>query len=1107
MQKSPNIDAEIVAGLNDIQAFINLIQTEFLFDDVSLNTIDIFTLRQASCTQDQNNFTFTLGVTIAIEQDEGQGLTTKELSGSLVIEIKTDDNGNNYKGVYGGSLSIPIKPTGALVFRLDYQTKTESGKNTKLVVGSLDANANQNLGNVNLSNLVSEICPSLTDLFPDELLNFSLGSDVIFVINSTNNGQRNQNKMLFSIGFDAEIALSDIPLAGSLLPPNSLEGEFAFEFLVSFQKFTQKEVKTINSLLEELGTKLLIKPPCSSINNLERGASIGAHFKIAQFVQAWLLPLVKTPPTAAGGSRSLSTTTNNVSGKVSSDEVITPTDNGAWLNTQKLFRRLYFQKVGLVYKKIAQFVQAWLLPLVKTPRTAAGGSRSLTTTTNNDSGNVSSDGVITLADNGVWLNIQKSFGPLYFDKVGLVYTKGEMRLTPKFIIEVSRFTLALNGLYISSGLTAFKPHFNLDGFGLELKTRSLEMGGAFLVAHGAEGQNNYDEYLGIVTVSFQKKVGPALALSAIGSFTDYQNSDQFALFLYLAADYPFGGPPFFFVTGISGGFGYNHDLIIPPLEDIKKFPLVTEALKGPQKIDPDQTGEIITEKLEALNKYIPPSIGSGFGALGLKFTGCKIVDGFGLITLGISQNEFEINLLGIATMMLPTKLKDNYEPIAMAELAIAGRFNPMEGVILIQGQLTENSYIFSRNCRLTGGFAYGLWFLGDFVFTQGGYHPRFQVPDYYPNVPRLGLNWQIDSHSHITAQAYFAICGHGIMAGGLMDIRYQLGSVWAHFEAGLDLLLGWAPYHYDVNVYCSVRVGVGALSVGLGMGVHIWGPDFGGKLELRVFVCKVTIKIGDQSSIYPVPIKWDEFEDTFLPEPENVCSLTSINGLVKQVLEPTRKEEQKEVWIINPTVFEMSTDSLVPTKQAFVGEQKKEINTDTNFGINSMGVDNNELDTTHKVTICKDSRERAEDKFKFEPITKLASTSTWGEPNMVNGHIKPPEVNGKQFIENVFFGFRILPAELPKAGKTHEIGVEHLQYETEKVEDAYLWESCTPFVPNPNLDEENKRNKIMQTVGSNEQRNKILAALGWDVYQVDMNEDEAEAIANSFVFAPLIKLT
>ena len=1038
----PNYHPDITIDINKvttIESFINLIRGNFQLDDyVSLTTIDIFTLKEASYTQEQKNFTFTLGVTIAIDQDEGEALTTQELSGNLLIEMKTNDDGKNYKGVYGGSLSIPIGETRDLVFNLGYQTKTESGKETKLVVGSLGANANQDLGNVDLSVLVSKICPSLSSLFPDELLSFSLGSDVIFVINSTKNSQRNQNqnKMLFSIGFDAEIALSDIPLIGSLLPPDSLEGEFAFEFLVSFQKFIQEEVKTINSLLEELDTKLLIKPPCSSINNLERGASIGAHFKIAQFVQAWLLPLVKTPGTGTGGNR------------------------------------------------------------------------SLTTTTNNGSGNVSSDDVITLADNGVWLNIQKSFGPLYFDKVGLVYKKGEMCLTPKFIIEVSRFTLALNGLYISSGLTAFDPDFNLDGFGLELKTRSLEIGGAFLVVHGKGEENNYDEYLGIVTISFQKKVGPALALSAIGSFTDYKNSDEFALFLYLAADYPFGGPPFFYVTGISGGFGYNHDLIIPPLEDIKEFPLVTEALEGPQKIDPDQTGEIITEKLEALNKYIPPAIGSGFGALGLKFTCCKIVDGFGLITLGISQDEFEINLLGIATMMLPTKL-GAHEPIAMAELAIAGRFNPMEGVVLIQGQLTENSYILSRNCRLTGGFAYGLWFLpprlGDFVFTQGGYHPRFQVPDYYPNVPRLGLNWQIDSHSHITAQAYFAICGHGIMAGGLMDVRYQLGSVWAQFEAGVDLLLGWAPYHYDVNVYCSVRAGIGSLSVGLGLGVHIWGPDFGGKLELRVFIFKVTINIGDQSSIYPEPIQWNEFENTFLPEPEDVCSLTSINGLVKQVLESTETGEQKEVWIINPTVFEMSTDSLVPTKQAFVGGQKQTINTSTDFGINSMGVNNKDLETTHKVTICKDPAESVESKFKFEPITKLASTSTWGQPNMVNGHIKPPEVNGTQFIDDVFFGFRILPAELPKAGKTHEIGVEHLQYETEKVNDAYLWEYCTPFVPDSALNEQDKRNKILQTVASNVNRDKILATLGCDGYQVDINEAEAKAIANSFVFAPLVK--
>nr|WP_107666590.1 DUF6603 domain-containing protein [Cyanothece sp. BG0011] len=668
--------------------------------------------------------------------------------------------------------------------------------------------------------------------------------------------------------------------------------------------------------------------------------------------------------------------------------------------------------------------------------------------------------------------------------------------------------MSLNGLYISTPLVDFNPDFNLDGFGLELKTRSLEIGGAFLVVQGEDGEKNYNEYLGTATIGFRKRIGPALALSAIGSFTNYDDSKKFALFLYVAADYPFGGPPFFFVLGLSGGFGYNHDLIVPPLEDIKEFPLVKEAIDGPKKIDPKDTGTIITEKLEALDEYIPPAIGSGFGAIGLKFTCFKIVDGFGLMTLGMSQGDFEINLLGMATLMLPTTINlGRFEPIAMAELAIAARFNPMEGVILVQGQLTENSYIFSRKCRLTGGYAYGLWFLpprlGDFVFTQGGYHPRFKCADRYPSVPRLGFDWQIDENSYTTAQVYFALCGHGIMAGGLMHIRYQLGSVWAEFDAGLDLLFGWAPYHYDVEVHCFVNAGIGALSVGLGMGIHFWGPDFGCKFKIKIVIVKVTIKIGDQSSIYPLPISWDEFEGTFLPEPKDVCSITSIDGLVKQILEEQDGVET-EIWIINPTVFEMSTDSLIPTKKALVEETEQTIDTNTNFGINSMGVTTGDLDTTHKVTIRKEQADNIKNKFKFEPITKLAPTSTWGEPKISKGHIKPPEVNGEQFLENVFFGFRILPAEPPKAGKTHEIGVKELQYDTEAIDDAYLWEYLTPFIQDSTLEtEEAKRDRIQNTVANNDQRNSILEALGCDLSEVNL--EEAEAIAKSFVFAPLVK--
>ena len=45
----------------------------------------------------------------------------------------------------------------------------------------------------------------------------------------------------------------------------------------------------------------------------------------------------------------------------------------------------------------------------------------------------------------------------------------------------------------------------------------------------------------------------------------------------------------------------------------------------------------------------------------------------------------------------------------------------------------RDSYMLDPDCRLTGGFAFCVWFephddAGDFVVTLGGYHPAFTVP-------------------------------------------------------------------------------------------------------------------------------------------------------------------------------------------------------------------------------------------------------------------------------------------------------------------------------------------------------------------------------------------
>lgn len=71
------------------------------------------------------------------------------------------------------------------------------------------------------------------------------------------------------------------------------------------------------------------------------------------------------------------------------------------------------------------------------------------------------------------------------------------------------------------------------------------------------------------------------------------------------------------------------------------------------------------------------------------------------------------------------------------------------GTMKVEGQLSPKSFISDPNCHFTGGFALYYWFdathadkslAGNFVFTLGGYHQAFRIPDGWPNPPRLGIS-------------------------------------------------------------------------------------------------------------------------------------------------------------------------------------------------------------------------------------------------------------------------------------------------------------------------------------------------------------------------------
>ncbi len=153
------------------------------------------------------------------------------------------------------------------------------------------------------------------------------------------------------------------------------------------------------------------------------------------------------------------------------------------------------------------------------------------------------------------------------------------------------------------------------------------------------------------------------------------------------------------------------------------------------------------------------------------------------------------------------------------------------------------------------------------MVSLGGYHPAFSKPDNYPVVPRLGLAFSLGPLK-VVGQAYFALTPSRFMAGLRLTATFEAGAVKAWFDAGVDFLISWAPFHYEahawVTIGCSVDLGLFTLSVQIGADLQIWGPAFGGQALVDLDVVSFTIAFGAPRS-EPAPIGWTTFATNWSP--------------------------------------------------------------------------------------------------------------------------------------------------------------------------------------------------------------------------------------------------
>ncbi len=500
---------------------------------------------------------------------------------------------------------------------------------------------------------------------------------------------------------------------------------------------------------------------------------------------------------------------------------------------------------------------------------------------------------------GTSISVRKNIGPVVLEQLHLKLQDNTVFVGITAGLRFPAVSFEMMGLGIGYQLDSSKVVFTLSGIGVEISAGPLTAGGSFL----REGE---DSYAG--TLLF--RMG-GFTMSAIGAYThrEYASFFVFGMFQGMIA-----GPPCFTVTGLAAGFGYQRELTLPKIDGLNEFPLIAAALGTSSQ----------SEILENERKYFRPKQGNSWFAAGILFNSFKMVDAVGILTVSLGEHT-EIALLGKAMLNVP--FQETAAPIAHAELVLKAVFSQMDSLIAVEAELLPNSYILSKGCHISGGFAFYTWYggvhAGDFVLSLGGYHQAYQKPSHYPDVKRLALSWDIAGGLSAAGELYFALTPSCLMAGGNIKFLYSASYVDAWLMARVDIILKWKPCCYDffMGVQVGVKVHLGFVKFGLELGcdLHIWGPEFTGIAEIKLWILSFTISFGagKQPGVTET-IGAEEFKRSFLPQ-KNSSNIQISRGAIREY-----EEQGTKLWVICAEELELRFDTKVPPNRILFNDEKLE---------------------------------------------------------------------------------------------------------------------------------------------------------------------------------------
>ncbi|WP_166922466.1 DUF6603 domain-containing protein [Flavobacterium poyangense] len=647
-----------------------------------------------------------------------------------------------------------------------------------------------------------------------------------------------------------------------------------------------------------------------------------------------------------------------------------------------------------------------------------------------------------------WKKLDKKIGPVTIQRLGFVYQNSEVVLLLDASMEMKGMGLQLMGFGLGFKLQwpPGVPDFYLDGLGLSYKSPPIEISGAFLHATALYEGKTIDVYNGGAIIKVSR-----FTIAAIGSYANV--NDQASLFIYGVYDGPIGGPAFFFVTGIAAGFGYNRKVNVPSINEVALFPLVALAMRPESDIGLLPLLASLETPMKNGKKPIEISVGDYWLAIGIKFTSFKLIETFVLVTVNFGT-QLEFAILGLSRLSWPEKSMHS-EPIVYIELAILAHFGTNSDVLSVEAVITPNSYVLSKDCKLSGGFAFYTWVKGvhegDFVITLGGYHPKFIKPAHYPDVPRLALSWRVNDYVSIKGEMYYALTSSAIMAGGKWEVLFSTSILKVTVRVWADMLISWAPFQYYIDMGITVKIEADIkiwfvrihFSFEMGAQLHIWGPPFAGEAYVDWVIFSFTIPFGDHSKTKPKKLKWEEFSTGFLPRQQQSVSTSNqfksgasetatisnpepINITISNGLMEVKGDDKFPV--INPSQLAITIDSFVPVLTLKVNDAKVSDATimkseagdtiygarETNIGVRPCGFGKGAVsfEMTVEVLLHANGANRVE--MKYSCLAKGAAEALWSGEESKSSNSNPGTA---KVISNVLSGLILHPKDVPQVSQ------------------------------------------------------------------------------------------